>query len=426
MQGKVLIIQTDEPDVDFSDSLKDARYDQLKRGLVQVETEWQFSQIAQLKRWIEQEQPLLVIIDSFTSSNRASELDEKDTNYGACIYDLRNIANAYGCTFIILHHTNKLGESRGTTAIPDNVSEVWYLRHPKSDDNLPKEQRIWTIDKSRSRCSGKFVISYDPDECVVTYHGEHNATPDGRGDLEARLLEHFQRSPGIPFEVDELALQFSSSEPHIRRLVKRLWRQGHITEERREIPINGSKGGVTRKKVYLCEPIPDDQVLQSQIAQILEAPDHNLVNDDQVLQSQVQQALEAPDHQNSHTGDTNSSFPISHSDDQVLQMQIGQGAEAPDHSSPENDQVLPVQVQQGVKALDHSIPPTGDQLISPLLSLKIGDRVEILTGYFAGRHVDVVGFPPEKPGWMEVRGKDWAITHKYPRNDLRLIRRAQA
>ncbi len=100
---------------------------------------------------------------------------------------------------------------------------------PKSDDNLPKEQRIWTIDKSRSRCSGKFAISYDPDECGVTYHGEHNATPDGRGDLESRLLEFFQRSPGIPFEVEELALQFSSSESHIRRLVKRLWRQGHIT-----------------------------------------------------------------------------------------------------------------------------------------------------------------------------------------------------
>ncbi|NJM66375.1 MAG: hypothetical protein HC851_12305 [Acaryochloris sp. RU_4_1] len=55
----------------------------------------------------------------------------------------------------------------------------------------------------------------------------------------------------------------------------------------------------------------------------------------------------------------------------------------------------------------------------------MGDWVEILTGYFAGRHVEVVGFPREKPGWVDVKGKDWAITHQYQRNDLRWIRRAQ-
>jgi hypothetical protein len=342
----VLIIQTDEPDVDFSDSLRDANYERFDRGQVLVETEWQFSQIPQLTRWVEQEQPLLVIIDSFTAANRASELDEKDTSYGSCIYDLRNVANTYGCTFLILHHTNKLGESRGTTAIPDNVSEVWYLRHPKSDDSLPGDRRIWSIEKSRGRCSGKFVISFDPDECVVVYHGEHHSTPTGQGNLESRLLEHFQQSPGIPFEIEELALQFSNSEPHIRRLVKRLWRQGHLSEEIRQIPIAGSKGGVTRKKVYLYDPNDDDQVHQSQS-------------------------------------------------------------------------------QQGQKALDHPIAHTRDRSETTSIPLKVGDRVEILTGYFAGRHVDVVGFSVEKPGWVEVKAKGWAITQQYPESDVRRIRRTQ-
>ena len=367
-QGKVLIIQTDEPDVDFSDSLRDANYDRFERGLVQVETEWQFSQIPQLTRWVEQEQPSLVIIDSFTAANRASELDEKDTNYGSCIYDLRNVANTYGCTFLILHHTNKLGESRGTTAIPDNVSEVWYLRHPKSEDNLPNDRRIWSIEKSRSRCSGRFAIGFDPDECVVIYHGEHQSTPNGQGNLEARLLEHFGRSPGTPFEIEELALQFSSSEAHLRRLVKRLWRQGHILEETRQVPINGSKGGMTRKKVYLCDPTNHDQVLQTQSQQGEKALDHDLVKNDQVHQSL--------------TG-------------------------------------------QGEKALDHPIRHTGDPSATTSMPLKVGDWVEILTGYFASRHVEVIGFPREKPGWVDVKGKDWAITQQYRQSDLRLIRRVQ-
>jgi archaellum biogenesis ATPase FlaH len=367
-QGKVLIIQTDEPDVDFSDSLRDANYDRFERGLVQVETEWQFSQIPQLTRWVEQEHPLLVIIDSFTAANRASELDEKDTNYGSCIYDLRNVANTYGCTFLILHHTNKLSESRGTTAIPDNVSEVWYLRHPKSEDNLPQDRRIWSIEKSRSRCSGKFAIGFDPDECVVVYHGEHQSTPNGQGNLEARLLEHFGRSPGTPFEIEELALQFSSSEAHLRRLVKRLWRQGHILEETRQVPISGSKGGMTRKKVYLCDPTNDDQVLQTQSQQDQKAPDHDPTKNDQVHQSQ--------------TG-------------------------------------------QGKKALDHPIRHTGDPSKTASMPLKVGDWVEILTGYFASRPVEIIGFPRDKPGWADVKGKDWAITQQYQQGDLRLIRRAQ-
>ena len=366
-QGKVLIIQTDEPDVDFSDSLRDANYEQFQPGMVQVETEWQFSQLPQLTRWIEQEQPTLVIIDSFTAANRASELAEKDTNYGACIYDLRNIANTYGCTFLILHHTNKLGESRGTTAIPDNVSEVWYLRHPKSEDNLPEDQRIWSINKSRSRCSGKFVISYDPDDCVIVYHGDFKCSPQGQGGLEGRLLDHFQHAPGIAFEIAELALQFSCSESHMRRLVKRLWRQGHITEGIREVDANNGRGGKSRKKIF--------------------------------------------------------TYP--ESVDQVTETQAGQGLVSGDRKSAFSDQVTPTTAYQGSLSSDHPIAQTRDSNgNSPTPDLKEGDWVELLTGYFTGRQVQVVGFPRKKPGWVEVKGKAWLITKEYECQDVRLIRRA--
>ncbi|MBW4553863.1 MAG: AAA family ATPase [Aphanocapsa sp. GSE-SYN-MK-11-07L] len=366
-QGKVLIIQTDEPDVDFSDSLRDANYETFDRGLVQVETEWQFSQIPQLTRWVEQEQPLLVIIDSFTAANRASDLDEKDTNYGACIYDLRNIANTHGCTFLILHHTNKLGESRGTTAIPDNVSEVWYLRHPKSEDNLPGDRRIWSIEKSRSRCSGKFAIGFDPDECVVVYHGEHQSTPSGQGNLEARLLEHFQQFPTVPFEIEELAGQFNSSQAHVRRLVKRLWRQGHISEETREVSANNGRGGRSRKKVFVCPG----------------------------------------------------------SDDQVTKTQAGPGSLSLDHDLPKDDQVTQPAQNQGFLSLDHPICHTRDPSSRASGPLKVGDWVEILTGYFSGRQVEVVDFPSEKPGWVEVKGKTWAITQQYQQCHLQRVRRVQ-
>jgi RecA-family ATPase len=70
-----------------------------------------------LKSWLEQERPGLVVIDSLTSSNRFSETDENDSSYGRSLYQLRDLANEYHCNFLVLHHTNKLGGARGSTAI---------------------------------------------------------------------------------------------------------------------------------------------------------------------------------------------------------------------------------------------------------------------------------------------------------------------
>ena len=122
----------------------------------------------------------------------------------------------------------------------------------------------------------------------------------------------------------------SNSEGHVRRLVKRLWRQGHITEEIRESQIQGARGGITRKKVYM--------------------------------------------------------YP--ESNDQVLFGQSQQGFEALDHNPPQNDQVLFGQSQQGFEALDHSLSLTRE-----VPQLQIGDCVEIQTGCFASHKVEIVGFP---------------------------------
>jgi hypothetical protein len=186
------------------------------------------------------------------------------------------------------------------------------------------------------------------------------------GALWAKRKRDESRSPGTPFEIEELALQFSSSEAHIRRLVKRLWRQGHITEEIREVAANNGRGGRSRKKVFVC--------------------------------------LE--------------------SDDQVIKTQAGQGSLSPDHDLSKKDQVTKSAQNQGSLSLDHRLPHTGDSLATASMPLNVGDWVEILTGYFAGRHVEVIGFPREKPGWVDVKG-NWAITHQYQQSDLRLIRRAQ-
>lgn len=72
----------------------------------------------------------------------------------------------------------------------------------------------------------------------------------------------------------------------------------------------------------------------------------------------------------------------------------------------------------------------GRSLLHPLTretaQLQIGDCVEIQTGYFSCRKVEVVGFPKNKPGWVEVKQKDWQITKEYQSSDLRLVQKRTA
>lgn len=129
-------------------------------------------------------------------------------------------------------------------------------------------------------------------------------------------------------------------------------------EEVREVQIQSSQGGTTRKKVY-------------------RSPESN---------------------------------------DQVLPSQSGQGTKALDQTSPQDDQVLPSQSAQGSKAPDHA----SAEIREPP-QLQIGDQVEIQKGCFAYRKVEVVGLPAHKPGWVEVKQKGWLITKEYQSSDLRLL-----
>jgi hypothetical protein len=131
------------------------------------------------------------------------------------------------------------------------------------------------------------------------------------------------------------------------------------------------------------------------------------------------------DHYTTPTGTSENSLCDRSDDDQVTRIDSQSSFLSLDHDLPKNDQVTKSLSDQGSLSPDHQTTHTGISS-SALTPLKLGDWVELLTGYFAGRQVEVVGFPPEKPGWVEIRGKGWAITYEYLRSDLWLIRRAQA
>lgn len=153
VKGKVLIISTDESSHDTKEKLQTIDYANVPRGAVSFIRFWRFNQINMLEEIIRQIDPALIIVDSLTSTTAGMAGDRISSSAGDCLYELRDIAERYECSFIVLHHLNKQDEFRDSTTYVDNASEAWKLT---KDEN--KGDFILDYVKSRSGFQGKAVL----------------------------------------------------------------------------------------------------------------------------------------------------------------------------------------------------------------------------------------------------------------------------
>lgn len=161
MQGKSLIIQSDEPLVDTSEKLGVIGYQDanLEPGTVAFWEDWRFGHMKQLEDYVRKNRPVFIAIDSLTACLAGMDVDLVKSNAGDVIYGLRDIANQYKCSIIILHHLNKTGGLRDSTSFVDNVSEVVKLT--KAENNPDPNQFTMEWLKSRSGLTGKHYLQRD-------------------------------------------------------------------------------------------------------------------------------------------------------------------------------------------------------------------------------------------------------------------------
>lgn len=132
-----------------------------------IQTEWQVEQMAALETHIETTKPVFVIVDSLTAINRSCIFSENDTEYARPILQLAAIANKHHCTILIIHHSNADGNSRGTRAIHNSVSEVWGLSVGDGSN------RLLRVQKTRlGRPPGRYKFSFDESDFSFRYLGE--------------------------------------------------------------------------------------------------------------------------------------------------------------------------------------------------------------------------------------------------------------
>lgn len=250
-QGKVLIVQTDEPSSETNDRFEvNGIFEGVPSDQILVLTRWGFSQIRKLQRWIETYQPALVMIDSLTTANRRSTTEEKDSPYGHCLSDLRDLADRYSCTIWVMHHSNRQGGLRGTTAIEANVSEVWRLRKPDRREDLDQYHRVLEIGKSRAGCSGNYLLRLDVDDYSWEWLGEH--CPGLRPtNPSAELLSFMLLNSSQWFEPEELAQRGfgAGNREAVRKQCERLKRKGLLRSEER-LKQHENYRGSTRYQVY--------------------------------------------------------------------------------------------------------------------------------------------------------------------------------
>lgn len=209
---------------------------------IQIHGKWRMEFMHYLYKWIEQQRPALVIIDSLTSVNRFSTINENDSKYAQPILQLRDIAAEFNCSFLIIHHANGAGEMRGTKAVRAAVDEVWRIEKSSKDESDPK--RTLVIEKSRSRATGRYEIQFDDEnfswDLLEPEEGDGKSTINKNG--RWLIVNHLHKHPGVKFWAEDLAQAIGIPEATVRRELPALAREGVIDRELNPKHNYNSKG----------------------------------------------------------------------------------------------------------------------------------------------------------------------------------------
>lgn len=236
MKGKCLLVSADEPLSDTAEKLSVIGYQDagLQPGDITFWETWRFTNMKQLEDYIRKERPSLVMIDSLTACLAGMNVDLAKSSAGDAIYGLRDMANTYRCSIVILHHLNKSGGLRDSTSFVDNVSEVVKLTRSESFD--PNEFTLEWL-KSRSGLTGKHVLKRDS-----LNYGWHYAGPLG-GSLEElnQCVNVITMRKNERFSAQQVAMLTSSWDTaSTRKMLEVARRQGLITSSFQDGP-NGEK-----------------------------------------------------------------------------------------------------------------------------------------------------------------------------------------
>ena len=233
-KGPVLILNGDQPLTQLREQLEEVDYP--INTNTKILTDWQLQRYAQFVQLMRDYQPKLVIIDSLIGCSGGKAFDENKSDFATPLYWLtRNNGNLFPkTTILIIHHANKNGGFRGTSAIRDAVDETWALSKPSEEEasRIGKFSRLITIEKSRQGRMGTQLLMQMQDDLSFTIADhtpevESEPTPTSvTGRVLQRLRVIYPKIRTTNDLVDDPVIQ--GNPPAIRKSVQRLAKRGLI------------------------------------------------------------------------------------------------------------------------------------------------------------------------------------------------------
>jgi len=233
-KGPVLILNGDQPLTQLREQLEEVDYP--INTNTKILTDWQLQRYAQFVQLMRDYQPKLVIIDSLIGCSGGKAFDENKSDFATPLYWLtRNNGNLFPkTTILIIHHANKNGGFRGTSAIRDAVDETWALSKPSEEEavRVGKFSRLITIEKSRQGRMGTQLLMQMQDDLSFTIADhtpevESEPTPTSvTGRVLQRLRVIYPQTRTTNELVDDPVLE--GKPPAIRKSVQRLAKRGLI------------------------------------------------------------------------------------------------------------------------------------------------------------------------------------------------------
>ena len=233
-KGPVLILNGDQPLTQLREQLEEVDYPINKN--TKILTDWQLQRYAQFVQLMRDYEPKLVIIDSLIGCSGGKAFDENKSDFATPLYWLtRNNGNLFPkTTILIIHHANKNGGFRGTSAIRDAVDETWALSKPSEEEasRIGKFSRLITIEKSRQGRMGTQLLMQMQDDLSFTIADhtpevESEPTPTSvTGRVLQRMRVIYPKTRTTNDLVDDPVLE--GKPPAIRKSVQRLTKRGLI------------------------------------------------------------------------------------------------------------------------------------------------------------------------------------------------------
>jgi hypothetical protein len=243
--GPVLILNGDQSEVQVQQQMRDLEFQ--RTDPVTVVMGWDLNWYYRFTKLIQKHRPKLVIIDSVTGCSRGSAFDENKKEFAGPIYWLSNNNGRLfpACTILLIHHANKTGGFRGSTAIRDAVDEVWGLRRPdkKQMERTGSNARLISVEKSRAGRDGSNLLMKLEDDLTfsLTDYVDADADTDNPASVVDRVLQRLRA-----VYPRELALTDLAADPLCGGKVAAIGKALQRLTSRGLLEVVGSKPGRSR------------------------------------------------------------------------------------------------------------------------------------------------------------------------------------